>query len=307
MAVLGGESDIGGGRKQLLVAAVFFVAGIVVGTLGEATEQRIAGFIRGSVLRPFIATQELVASARTRAADVDQLMMRIDSLTAILSAQSTLVEENETLRRILDLSERLEPRFRSATVLRPGTPGSESMFLLDVGRSAGILVGAPIISPDGLVGVVRDVGESSAVGMDWTHPDFRASAMVRDTDTYGIVENLRGAFREADRLVLTGTAYNEVIEDGTDVVTSGLGGVYPRGVPIGTIEGVAGYEGSWRKSYWLRPSVLPAEVTHVLIPVEDVSEEGITWPEDGDPLSFPMPFSEDGGEGDAPGSTEDGG
>lgn len=291
----------------MLIAAAFLVAGIVVGTLGEAVEQRIAGFIRSNVLRPFIATQELIASARTRATDVDQLMVRIDSLTAILSAQATLVDENETLRELLDLSGRLEPRFRSATVLRPGTPGSESMFLLDAGRSDGIRIRAPIISSDGLIGVVRSVSESNAAGMDWTHPDFRASAMVPGTDMYGIVENRRGAFREVDRLVLTGTAYNEVIQDGARVVTSGLGGVYPRGIPIGTIAGVADYEGSWRKSYWLRPSVLPGEVTHVLIPIEDLSAEGITWPEDGGSPLRPVPEPAAEGVDEPSESTEDGG
>lgn len=279
MAVLGGDSDIGGGRKQSFLSVVFVIAALGLGALSQDAQQRVAGSLRASVLRPFLALQEGLTLARTRAGDVDALMLRVDSLSAILTAQSVLVEENETLRRLLELGERLGPRFRSATVLRPGTPGSESIFLLDLGQRDGVDVGAPVISPDGLVGVVRDAGAVTSVAMDWTHPDFRASAMARGTEMYGIVENRRGAFREEDRLVLTGTAYNESIPDGTPVVTSGLGGVYPRGIPIGTIDGVADYEGSWRKSYWLRPSVLPASVTHVLVPVGAPPEDGIAWPD----------------------------
>ena len=280
MAVLGDDSDIGGGRRQTVLSVVFVLVGLGLGTLGEETQQRVAGAVRGSVLRPFLAMQEGLALARTRAGDVDVLMSRLDSVAAVLTQQAVLVEENSTLRGLLDLSERLGPRFRSATVLRPGTPGAESMFLLDLGADDGIEAGAPVLSPGGLVGVVRDVGASSAVAMDWTHPDFRASGMVVGTEMYGIVENRRGAFREEDRLVLTGTAYNEVVQDGSSVVTSGLGGIYPRGVPIGTIDGVADYQGSWRKSYWLRPSVLPAEVTHVLVPVAQGDSTGVAWPSD---------------------------
>lgn len=280
--MLGGEVDIGGGRRQIMLAGFFVLAGVVFGTLGEESEQHIAGMLRGSVLRPFIAVQEGITQQQTRSGSVDELMVRVDSLAAILTSQAVLLEENETLRRLLSLAERLGPRFRSATVLRPGTPGSESIFLLDVGTNDGVGEGAPVISPDGLVGRIQDAGPSSSVGIDWTHPDFRASAMALGTDVYGMVENRRGAFREEDRLVLTGTAYNETLLDGTEVVASGLGGIYPRGVPIGLIDGVAEVQGTWRKSYWLRPKVIPGSVTHVLVPTADAANESIPWPgEDG--------------------------
>ncbi len=70
------------------------------------------------------------------------------------------------------------------------------------------------------------------------------------------------------------------------MVTSGLGGVYPRGIPIGTIDGVSDYQGAWRKSYWLRPDVLPGSVTHVLVPVGTPPEDGIAWP---DPAADSVP------------------
>ena len=278
MAVRGGEVDIGGGRRQVVLAGAFVLAAVLVGTLGESSEQQIAGFLRGSLLRPFVALQEGLAQQRTRGGSVDQLTLRVDSLAAIVATQSVLVEENETLRRLLDLSDRLGPRFRAAAVVRPGTPGSESVFLLDVGETDGVRAGAPVISPDGLVGKVTDAGPTSSVGIDWTHPDFRASAMVLGSDVYGIVENRPGAFREEDRLVLTGTAYNEELLQGSEVVTSGLGGIYPRGVPIGTIDEVADVQGTWRKTYWLRPRVMPGSVTHVLVPMSGETNEQLSWP-----------------------------
>lgn len=277
MAVRGGDTEIEGGRRQIVLAGIFVLAAVVVGTLGEAPEQQIAGFLRGSVLRPFIVMQEGLAHQRTRGGSIDELRVRFDSLAAIVSSQAVLVEENETLRQLLALSERLGPRFRSAAVLRPGTPGSESVFLLDVGQADGLGAGAPVISPEGLVGKITDAGPTSSVGIDWTHPDFRASAMVVGSDVYGIVENRRGAFREEDRLVLTGMAYNEVIPKGSEVVTSGLG-VYPRGIPIGTIDEVAETQGRWRKTYWLRPRVLPGSVTHVLVAVAEGRVEAVVWP-----------------------------
>ena len=68
-----------------------------------------------------------------------------------------------------------------------------------------------------------------------------------------------------------------VLEDGTTVVTSNLSGDWPRGVPIGKIEGLAEADAGWRKSYWLRPMVEVGSVTHVLVgvaPQEDLYGAG---------------------------------
>jgi rod shape-determining protein MreC len=233
--------------------------------LSDSAQQTIAGSLRATVLIPFLALQESLTRARVRAGQVDELIERLDALTARASTRGALLDENRTLRELLDLAGRVPPTYRPATLLRPGTPGSESMFMLDLGLEDGVRAGAPVLSPEGLVGRILEARGSTSVGMDWTHPDFRASAMLEDGGIYGIVENRKGDFREVDRLVLNGAAYNEIVFDGTMVVTSGLGGVFPRGIPIGRIDGVAEVEGSWRKSYWLRPQVQPGAVTHVLV------------------------------------------
>jgi hypothetical protein len=57
------------------------------------------------------------------------------------------------------------------------------MFIVDVGGEDGVRVGSPVVSPRGLVGVIREVRATNAVGMDWAHPEFRASAMLADGST----------------------------------------------------------------------------------------------------------------------------
>lgn len=271
-----------GGRRQGVLAAVFLVSALGVLYLPQGAHERTAWALRATVLRPFIATQERLARARMRAREVDQLQAEMDSLTASLATQQAVSDENRTLRSLLDLQARVGPAFRPATVLRPGTPGSESMFFVDVGTKDGVHEGAPVVDRHGLVGVIREARPGMSVGMDWTHPDFRASAMLADGTGYGMVETRRGEFRELDRLVLNGTAYYESVPIGVVVLTSGLGGVFPRGIPIGSIDGVADVEGRWRKSYWLRPMVDPGSVTHVLVAVGDTTTADLSaaWPAD---------------------------
>lgn len=294
MAPYGNDAEPGGRRGELGVAVVVLLLAFSTSFVAEDTQQRISAGLQTTVLRPFIATQRSLEAARVGRAEADSLVALVDSLSGILSTQSALNDENRTLRALLGIAERAGPSYLPATVLRPGTPGSESMFIVDVGVADGVRAGAPVVSPFGLVGVVREVRADNAVGMDWSHPDFRVSAMLSDGSGFGLVGNRPGPFREADRLLLNGLPYNLDVAPGVTVVTSGLGGVFPRGIPIGRVAALADQEGNWRKSYWLAPMTEPGAATHVLVLTEGAGDDvGGVW---ADPIadSVGAPVDEDG-------------
>jgi hypothetical protein len=73
-------------------------------------------------------------------------------------------------------------------------------------------------------------------------------------------------------------------------VSSGQGGVFPRGVLIGTVlEELAGAAGAtgWSKAYLIRPAVRPAEVTQVMVLLPERNGEGVTgvWRTPGDSIA----------------------
>lgn len=266
-------------RRQLYTAVAFFGLALVLANLPDPAQQEIATVLRSTLLRPFVAMQRTVTRARVRAVATSILQARLDSAVAELSNKAALSEENVRLRGLLGLHGRLGDSFRAASVIRSGTPGSESVFLLDVGRRQGVRINAPVLVREGLVGKVIEVRDRESIAMDWTHPDFRASAMTVDGGTYGLVEPDRGIFREADRLLLNGIPFFTELQPGTRIVTSGRGGVYPRGIPIGTVVELAEADERWRRSYWLRPSARPGSALHVLVevqtgsaPVEDLTD-----------------------------------
>jgi cell shape-determining protein MreC len=278
MASYTGPPEESRGRRDLSVAVVFLLLSTTILFLPSGTQSQVAAAFRATLLRPFIATQVALAEARVRAEDTGRLQAQLDSLATALAGQAHLVEESERLHALLGLRERAPPDFLPASVIRPGTVGSESMFLLDVGSEDGVAAGAPVIVRDGrigLVGVIQEVRRGAAIGLDWSHPEFRASAMTADGSVFGIVEPRRERFREEDRLLLNGTPFYERLEPGTQILTSGLGGINPRGIPIGVVTELAEQEAGWRKAYWLRPSVETGSVTHVLVVIGDGVPEGI--------------------------------
>jgi rod shape-determining protein MreC len=197
--------------------------------------------------------------------ELDNVQAQLDEALARLVSLGTLRLENEELRELLALRGRLPVPFVAASAIRPGTRGSESLLLLDVGMQDGITVGDPVISSEGLLGVIREVGPSNSLALDWTHPDFAVSVISEATGIGGIVEAYRGSFREEDRLLLKGIAYYEPVEAGERLVTSGMGAFFPRGIPVGWVEEEAASDAGWHRRFWVRPMVAVERVTHVVI------------------------------------------
>jgi len=254
-------------RRDAAITAVLLLIAIFLFLLPGSYQAPVRQTVRGTALVPFLAVQSQLVERRGRRGDVGEMRAQRDSLAAVVAAQATLAEENRRLLALLGLRSRAESSFRPARVLRLGVSGAESSFLIDIGEAQGVEVGSPMLASGGLIGVVWEVDSRSAHAIDWTHPDFRASAMTRDGEVYGLLEPRRGQFREEDMMVLTGAPFHSDIRPGTQIVTSGRGNIYPRGIPLGTVVGIDEADTGWRKSYLVRPAVRPESATHVLVGV----------------------------------------
>jgi rod shape-determining protein MreC len=260
-------------RRDAILAAVVLVVALVLVALPADYQRPIRNALRSTVLRPFLAAQSQIAQRRGGMVDVSALRAQRDSLAALVAAQASLSEENRQLRSVLNLSSRLVDRYSPANVLRVGLTSAESTFIIDAGRADGVYVGSPVLTADGLLGVVWEVDDRTAQAIDWTHPDFRVSAMTADGQAYGIVEPRRGRHREEDLLALTGSPFQVDVRPGRRVVSSGRGGLFPRGVMIGTVIGIEEADTGWRKSYLIRPAVRPEAAVHVLVAVREGTDD----------------------------------
>lgn len=276
---MAGQARSGRGYRRMDVHIVLglVLLSLITVNLPSEVQRSVGAVMRQSVLRPFVEIQLIVTRARAQARDYRTVRTQMDSALILIASQRTLAEENRQLREILDLQGRSTNRLVPVSVTRSGTYGSASVFRLDKGSAAGIRRFDAVITDLGLLGQVQVVNPNSSLAFDWSHSDFRVSAMTADGRAHGLVEAVRGGFREQDRLVLSGTANLSDLESGVELLTSGRGGAYPRGIRIGRITEVAGASAGWDISYHIAPAVDPGAATYAAVVIE-LAEDSVRVP-----------------------------
>jgi rod shape-determining protein MreC len=113
--------------------------------------------------------------------------------------------------------------------------------------------------------MVKSVDPSMSIAIAWAHPDFRVSAMAVDDAVFGIVGAHLGGEPERYLLEMRGVPMRSNLKPGTLIVSSGLGGTFPRGIPVGTVIAEMKTSELWARTYLLRPAVAPADVSDVMV------------------------------------------
>ena len=154
------------------------------------------------------------------------------------------------LQRIAEMRERYEiPMLPAELVGVDASPWFRSV-LVDRGRSQGVLSGMPVISEQGLVGLVTATSRSSAKAMLVLDRQTAIDGVIQRSRSRGIV---RG--RGSDELEFEFVARGSDVQLNDLVITSGLGGVYPKGLHIGTITQISDPDVRLLRTAVVRPAV----------------------------------------------------
>jgi rod shape-determining protein MreC len=170
-------------------------------------------------------------------------------------------EENRRLRRLLELRNRLPLATLTGEVIAREWGGWVRSLTVNRGRADEIKRLTAVISPDGLVGRIVEVRPGASIVQVLTDPSSTVGAHSVRTRTPGIVEGeprgtIRFKYMARDG---AGLAVDDVI------VTSGLGGVFPRGVPIGRVRSIDDRGSALFHYALLSPIVDFARVDEVLL------------------------------------------
>lgn len=191
-----------------------------------------------TIFRPvgnFFSSIGELGSLRSKNAELEEALEQAQS--EVREAEA-LIEENRRLTAMLDLEDSWVVSERvTARVIATGPTNFKWAAIIDKGRSDGIRPDMAVIAPEGLVGKVYSVGSHQATILYLIDPRGAARARVDGGRDAGIVRG-RGA---GVPLVFDYVGVNADAEEGDTVVTSGYdGGIFPAGIPIGSIVDVSG-------------------------------------------------------------------
>ncbi|WP_341299924.1 rod shape-determining protein MreC [Lysinibacillus sp. FSL H8-0500] len=195
-----------------------------------------------------------------------RLKARLEDFAVVQAEATDLKSENNKLRELLDKTESLKA-FNpiQATVIARNPDQWEEKIILDKGSSHGVQKNMAVMTAKGLVGkVILVTPFTSEVELLYTNnPNYRVSAMVLgEKEAYGLIE---GFDEERNELIMKRIDSSLTVKEGEQVISSGLGGIFPKGVPIGEITEVSTDDFGLTKMAYVKPSADFSILEHVVI------------------------------------------
>jgi len=184
---------------------------------------------------------------------------------ALLQERHAAIQFNELtlevarLRRLLHVTDTLARPTRVARVIGRDTTPWFRTLLVNFDEAAGVPEGAAVVVEQGLVGQILEAGSSAARVLLVTDPRFRVGALVQRSRAQGIALGTMGG-----RCYLAYITAEDAVRTGDVVLTSGVGGLMPKGLILGTVVRV---DRDPSGLYWqaqVQPSVDPAQIEEVV-------------------------------------------
>ena len=264
----------------ILVIVAVFLVGIMAyaGANGRLTAapQELLSVVLTPLQKVTSALSGGAASVWEKYTSIDDVMDRNEQLEAEnAELRQQMVDydrikaENDAykaLARIQDTNS--EASYVSAFVIGRDPLDEFGGFTLDQGSTDGVAVNDAIISDRGyLLGVVVEVDATSCKVMTILHPSFNAAGVISRTRENGIITG--SADYAADgQCVLTNLDRTTEARKGDQVITTGLGGVFPANLLVGTVQEVVPEQSGKSSSAVILPGADPRTVKHVFIVTE---------------------------------------
>lgn len=181
------------------------------------------------------ATRTAVTTQDRLAGENRELREQLLLAQARLNRLDTLVAQNARLKDLLDAQKNLGLSVQFAHLVDVDLDPFRHRIVLDVGARQGIEVGQPVIDAHGVMGQVVEVLPNTAVAMLITDPTHAIPVVIERTGLRTIAYG-SGAI---DRLDLPNIPISADVRPGDRLLTSGLGGRFPAGFPVGEIRTVS--------------------------------------------------------------------
>jgi rod shape-determining protein MreC len=238
LAVSGGELRQGRlNRKNWVIIGLLVLGWAVFLNQPTGLSARLR-MVFVELLTPLVKLGEhipVVQSRRQLARENRQLRADNEQLRQQLHALSEIGRENLRLRALLEFKSHANPRSLGARVIGRDASNWWKSLQIDRGSHDGVRENMAVVSANGLVGKTVSVTRGEARVLLVLDPNCKVSALLEDSRHHGVVAGAASVLVRTPRCVMTYVERDAQIRRGETVITSGLGGVFPKGIAIGTV------------------------------------------------------------------------
>src|SRR5699024_472536 len=242
-------------------------------SLPERIVKDVVGFGQTLFSKPAHFVTDVIGNIDGILNTYDENKILKERLNEYASLQAELTEvqlENEQFREIIDKQDDLKAYDPiHATVISRNPDQWEERVIIDKGKKHGVKMNMAVITARGLVGKVISVTDfhSTVELLTTENRDFRVSAVVRGNgkkakSAYGLIESYD---QERGELLMKKVDTDIDIKVGENVVSYGLGGIFPKGLPIGTVTEVSTDDYGLTKLLYIKPAAQFSMLDHVII------------------------------------------
>lgn len=196
-----------------------------------------------------------------------RLKSRLEEFGTLQAEVNELAVENKRLQKLVDKSGNLRKYDPiQANVIARNPDQWEEKLILNQGSTDGVKVNMAVLTAQGLIGkVVQTTATTSEVELLSTNnTNYRVSATVanKKKETNGLIE---GYDRKRGELILKRVDSELSVKKGDKVTTSGLGGIFPKGILIGEVTKVTTDDFGLTKLAYVKPAADFSMLDHVVI------------------------------------------
>jgi rod shape-determining protein MreC len=227
-------------RFALVVLVVMAFAAMLIGKADTVLVENarvlaldLASPALEAIARPVAVANRTIADLKEFATLREENARLREENTRLLAWQTAarrLENENTRLRELANFREGPEASFITARIVGDSVSAYVRGALLNVGRKAGVTPGQAVVTGEGLAGRVAEVGDNSARVLFVTDVNSRLPVQVERTRERAILAGDNSALM---RLTLAQTLQG--VQRGDRIVTSGHGGSFPVGIPVGEV------------------------------------------------------------------------
>lgn len=230
-------------KNYLAPGAVMLVVVLVLSLPPRATDRLKLAL--GSLFLPLLGLASTAQQVPVAAADaaltrrellqqVENLRRENDQLKVLALQIAAITRENNQLRSALGWQRQAPWKLKLANVVLRDPANWWRTMEIDLGTRDGMVENLPVLTADGLVGRVSSAGSTRSQVVLLGDPNCKVSALVENPAHDSGVISASGPLD--DSLVqLTYLSGSANLKSGQGVITSGLGGIFPKGIPIGQI------------------------------------------------------------------------